>query len=191
MSVKTRLAAIGLSGALVLAGGTLVAPWEGLEKEAYQDVVGVWTQCYGDTQDVNRTRAKTDDECTDSLAKQLVKHNEEMKRYVLVPLTDYQEAAFTSLVYNIGVGNWKNSTALKLLNKGLYREACMQLPRWNKAGGKVYRGLTNRRLSEMEVCLGNNKQAIDEARRIVALFKEKDMLDPLLQYDNNEVPIEK
>ncbi|QYW06620.1 putative lysozyme [Pseudomonas phage UAVern] len=180
MSVKTRLAALGLSSALVLAGGALVAPWEGKENVAYKDVVGVWTQCYGDTHDVNRTRAKTDDECTDSLAKQLVEHNEEMKRYVLVPLTDYQEAAFTSLVYNIGVGNWKNSTALKLLNRGLYKEACEQLPRWNKAGGKVYRGLTNRRLSEMEVCLGNDKQVIDEARRIVELYKDSDYIDPLV-----------
>lgn len=179
MSVKQRLAAVGLSASLVLAGGTLVAPWEGKENTAYKDVVGVWTQCYGDTHDVNRDRAKTDDECTDSLAKQLVQHNEEMKRYVLVPMTDYQEAAFTSLVYNIGVGNWRNSTALKLLNKGLYAEACQQLPRWNKAGGKVYRGLTNRRLSEMEVCLGNNKQAIEEARRIVSQYKEGDLLEVL------------
>lgn len=178
MSVKTRLAALGLSSALVLAGGALVAPWEGKENVAYKDVVGVWTQCYGDTHDVNRTRAKTDEECADSLAKQLVKHNEEMKRYVLVPMTDYQEAAFTSLVYNIGVGNWKNSTALKLLNRGLYKEACQQLPRWNKAGGKVYRGLTNRRLSEMEVCLGNDKQVIEEARRIVELYKDSDYIDP-------------
>ncbi|ATW58374.1 lysozyme [Pseudomonas phage ventosus] len=180
MSVKTKLAALGLSGALVLAGTTLVAPWEGKENVAYKDVVGVWTQCYGDTHDVNRTRAKTDDECSASLAKQLVKHNEEMKRYVLVPMTDYQEAAFTSLVYNIGVGNWKNSTALKLLNRGLYKEACEQLPRWNKANGKVYRGLTNRRLSEMEVCLGNNKQAIEEARRVVELYRESDYIDPLV-----------
>ena len=180
MSVKQRLAALGLTSALVLAGTTLVAPWEGKENKAYKDVVGVWTQCYGDTHDVNRTRAKTDEECADSLAKQLVKHNVEMKRYVLVPLTDYQEAAFTSLVYNIGVGNWKNSTALKLLNKGLYREACLQLPRWNKAGGQVYRGLTNRRLSELEVCLGNNKQAIEEARRVVAAYRDVDFIDPLV-----------
>lgn len=175
MSVKTKLAAMGLTSALVLAGG-LAAKWEGKENKAYKDVVGVWTQCYGDTHDVDRTRAKTDEECTESLATQLVKHNAEMKRYVIVPMTDYQEAAFTSLVYNIGVGNWRNSTALKLLNKGLYRDACLQLPRWNKAKGVVYRGLTNRRADELEVCLGNDKQAIAEARRIVALYRETDFI---------------
>lgn len=188
MSVKTKLAAMGLSGALVLAGGTLVAPWEGKENVAYKDVAGIWTQCYGDTHNVDRTRAKTDDECTVGLAEELVKHNEQMKRYVLVPLTDYQEAAFTSLVYNIGVGNWKNSTALKLLNRGLYKEACMQLPRWNKADGKVYKGLTNRRMDEMQVCLGNNEQAIQEARRIVEVYKNNKGfgLDPLKQYNFSE-----
>jgi lysozyme len=172
-----KLASAGLSGALILAGATLVAPWEGLKHEAYQDVVGVWTQCYGDTHSVNRSRPKTDEECTESLAKELVAHNKEMKRYVKVPLTDYQEAAFTSLVYNIGVGNWRNSTALRLLNSKQYEAACRQLPRWNKAGGKVYRGLTNRRLQELEVCLGNNQQAIEEARRVFREYKSSDYID--------------
>lgn len=168
-NVKTRLAAMGLSSALVLGGG-ITARWEGKENTAYRDVVGIWTQCYGDTHHVDRSRPKTDDECTDSLALQLKEHNAEMKRYVRVPLTDYQEAAFTSLVYNIGVGNWRSSTALKLLNQGKYKEACEQLPRWNKADGKVYKGLVNRRADEMSVCLGNDQKAIDEARRIVELY---------------------
>lgn len=171
MNIKTKLASLGLSSALILAGATLVAPWEGLKHSAYKDVVGVWTQCYGDTHSVDRTRPKTDDECNETLALELVAHNKEMKRYVKVPLTDYQEAAFTSLVYNIGVGNWKNSTALKLLNKGEYTLACQQLPRWNKAGGKEYKGLTNRRMDELKVCLGNNEQAIEEARRVFELYK--------------------
>lgn len=170
MNLKTKLASMGLSSALVLGGGIAVR-WEGKENTAYQDVVGIWTQCYGDTHDVDRTKPKTDEQCTESLAKQLVQHNAEMKRYVKVPMTDYQEAAFTSLVYNIGVGNWRNSTALKLLNQGKYAEACQQLPRWNKAKGKVYKGLVDRRNDEMAVCLGNNQQAIEEARRIVELYK--------------------
>ena len=30
--------------------------------------------------------------------------------------------------------------------------ACNELPRWNRAGGRVWRGLTNRRLSERAMC---------------------------------------
>lgn len=179
MSVKQRLAAVGLSASLILAGGTLVAPWEGKENKAYKDVVGVWTQCYGNTNNVDRTKPKTDDQCTDELAKELINYNAKMKKYVKVEMTIGQEAAFTSLVYNVGEGNWKSSTALKLLNKGEYEKACQQLLRWNKAGGKEYRGLTNRRKAELEVCLGNNKQAIEEAERIFKLYKESELLDVL------------
>lgn len=177
MSVKQRLAAVGLSASLILAGGTLVAPWEGKENTAYKDVVGVWTQCYGNTNSVDRTRPKTDDECTDELADELVNYNTKMKKYVKVELTVGQEAAFTSFVYNVGEGNWQRGTPLRLLNEGRYTEACQYLMKYNRAGGKVYNGLTKRRKAEMEVCLGNNKQAIEEANRIFESYKDGDFID--------------
>lgn len=177
MSVKTRLAAVGLSASLILAGGTLIAPWEGKENKAYKDIVGVWTQCYGNTNNVDRTKPKTDDECSDELAQELINYNRKMKKYVKVELTVGQEAAFTSFVYNVGEGNWQRGTPLKLLNQGRYTEACQFLLRYNKAGGKVVQGLANRRKAEMEVCLGNNKQAIDEANRIFDSYKDGDFID--------------
>jgi lysozyme len=177
MSVKQRLAAAGLSASLVLAGGTLIAPWEGKENAAYKDIVGVWTQCYGNTNNVDRNKPKTDDQCTDELAKELVNYNAKMKKYVHVPMTTGQEAAFTSFVYNVGEGTWQRGTPLKLLNSGKYTEACQYLMRYNKAGGKSVAGLTNRRKAEMEVCLGNNKQAIDEANRIFESYKDGDYID--------------
>lgn len=177
MSVKQRLAAVGLSASLILAGGTLIAPWEGKENTAYKDVIGVWTQCYGNTNNVDRTRPKTDDECTDELAEELINYNQKMKKYVTVPLTVGQEAAFTSFVYNVGEGNWQRGTPLKLLNEGKYEQACQFIMKYNRAGGKVYQGLTNRRKAEMEVCLGNNKQAIEEANRIFDSYKDGDFID--------------
>lgn len=179
MNIKQRLAALGLTSAIVLAGGTLVAPWEGLSLKPYRDIVGVWTQCYGDTKNVDRARSKTPDECTESLAQELLAHNSAMKKYVKVGLTDYQEAAFTSLTYNIGEGAWSRSTALRRLNEGRYAEACAAMKLFNRAGGRVVQGLVNRREKEFEVCLGNNKQAIEEARRIVALYQDSDYLDIL------------
>lgn len=177
MSVKERLAAVGLSASLILAGGTLIAPWEGKENAAYKDIVGVWTQCYGNTNNVDRTKPKTDDQCSDELAEELVNYNAKMKKYVKVELTVGQEAAFTSFVYNVGEGNWQRGTPLKLLNQGKATEACQYLMRYNKAGGKVVQGLTNRRKAEMEVCLGNNKQTIDEANRIFDSYKGGDFID--------------
>ena len=177
MEIKQRLAAVGLSASLILAGGTLLAHFEGKENKAYKDVVGVWTQCYGDTNHVERNRVKTDDECTDGLAQDLIKYNTKMKKYVTVPMTEGQEAAFTSFVYNVGEGTWERGTPLKLLNEGKPEQACQFLMRYNKAGGKTYAGLTNRRKAEMEVCLGNNKQAIEEANRIFDSYKDGDFID--------------
>jgi GH24 family phage-related lysozyme (muramidase) len=40
-----------------------------------------------------------------------------------------------------------------MLNAGDYRGAADQFPRWNRAGGKVWNGLTNRRMAERELFL--------------------------------------
>lgn len=180
MNIKQRLAAAGLTASLILAGGTLLAPWEGKENTAYKDIVGVWTQCYGNTNNVDRSRPKTDDECTDELAQELINYNTKMKKYVKVEMTVGQEAAFTSFVYNVGEGTWQRGTPLKLLNDGMPVQACQFLMRYNKAGGKVVQGLTNRRKAEMEVCLGNNKQAIEEANRIFESYKDSDFIDVVI-----------
>jgi len=63
-------------------------------------------------------------------------------------LTDNQFSAIVSLVYNIGIGNFKKSTLLKLLNLGAFENAAKEFLKWNKAAGKEMKGLTRRRLAE-------------------------------------------
>ncbi|KRJ11905.1 lysozyme [Acinetobacter nosocomialis] len=58
-----------------------------------------------------------------------------------------------SLTYNIGSGAFKNSTLLKKLNKGDYQGAADQFLVWNKAGGKVMKGLVRRREAERALFL--------------------------------------
>jgi lysozyme len=75
---------------------------------------------------------------------------------VKVPLTQYEYDALVSFVYNVGVGGFKTSTLLKLLNgKKDKKEVAAQFLRWNKDNGKVVKGLTNRRTAEMNMFLGN------------------------------------
>lgn len=156
MNVMTkRLLAIGASSVIAVAGGYLVGPWEGKSNTAYKDIVGVYTICYGETKGVKRGDFRTDKQCDEGLAKELEKYNKEMKSYVQVPLTEYEEIAYTSLVWNIGVTNFKNSTLLKRLNAGQKYEACTQILRWDYAGGKKVAGLTNRRQDEFKTCVGN------------------------------------
>lgn len=68
----------------------------------------------------------------------------------IAPQTD---AAFVSLTWNIGTGGVSRSTALRRLNEGNLAAACEALTWWNRAGGRVVRGLVNRRADEKRLCL--------------------------------------
>lgn len=57
-------------------------------------------------------------------------------------------AAIIDFTFNLGVGALKSSTLRKCINAGDWAGARVQLLRWNKAGGRVLRGLTLRRQAE-------------------------------------------
>lgn len=153
--IVEKLTAIGLSAALVLAGGGTLAYFEGKSNSSYLDPVDIWTVCYGSTKGVEKGDYKTDDECLMLLAEDLVEHDKKMLRYVHVNLLDHQHAAFLSFTYNVGVGAFSKSTMLKKLNKGDYTGACNELSKWVYAGGKKLNGLVRRREAERQICLGN------------------------------------
>lgn len=156
-SLTKRLVALGASSVIAITGGVLVAPWEGKENHAYKDIVGVATICFGETKGVKMGDYRTDEQCEESLVSELAAYNKAMKKHVKVELKPYEEIAYTSFVWNVGETNFKNSTLLKKLNAGDRVGACNELPRWNKAGGNVVKGLTNRRLHEQKVCLGKDE----------------------------------
>ena len=67
---------------------------------------------------------------------------------VSVPLFQGQFDAFVSWTYNLGEGALKSSTMLKKINAAQHEEVPAQIKRWNKAGGKVVKGLERRREAE-------------------------------------------
>jgi lysozyme len=67
---------------------------------------------------------------------------------VSVPLFQGQFDAVVSWTYNLGEGALKSSTMLKKINATRHDEVPGQMKRWNKAGGKVVRGLERRREAE-------------------------------------------
>ena len=67
---------------------------------------------------------------------------------VKVPVTDNQFAALVSFAFNVGVNALRNSTLLRKLNARDYDGAAMEFSKWNKAGGRVLKGLTRRREAE-------------------------------------------
>jgi len=75
----------------------------------------------------------------------------DVESLIQVPLTDNQFAALVSFTYNLGAGNLKKSTLLRLVNEGNFEGAAKEFHKWNKAGGHVLPGLTRRRAAEAEL----------------------------------------
>ena len=68
----------------------------------------------------------------------------------LCPEIDTPErlASIIDFAFNLGSGALKASTLRRKINAGHWTDVPSQLFRWNKAGGRVLRGLTNRRAAE-------------------------------------------
>jgi len=132
----------------------LIAKWEGLRTTAYQDIVGVWTVCYGETKGVQPGDTYTEAQCRDMLAREVRDYWKGWRAYTTdaAPLHAPREAAFTSLAYNVGIAGAGRSTATKRLNAGNVAGACQAIGWWNKAGQRVVRGLVNRRNEEVALC---------------------------------------
>jgi lysozyme len=72
-----------------------------------------------------------------------------VNRYVTSNINENQFSALVSFAYNCGLGALKSSTLLKRVNANPNDEnISYQFSRWNKAGGRVLKGLTKRRIDE-------------------------------------------
>ncbi|RJP44509.1 lysozyme [Candidatus Parcubacteria bacterium] len=71
--------------------------------------------------------------------------------YTRVPLSAKQLDALTSLVYNIGINAFANSTLLKKLNAGDFSGAAAEFMRWINVGGSANAGLASRRAEEYQI----------------------------------------
>lgn len=134
-----------------------VGKWEGLRTTAYRDIVGVWTICYGHTRTVIPGETRTVAECNALLAEELLEYREGLHRYFTTQtinrrLTPERDTAYTSLAFNVGIAGAGRSTATRRLNAGNIAGGCEALTWWNKAGGRVVRGLVNRRAEERALC---------------------------------------
>lgn len=141
------------------SGIGLVKKFEGLHKQtsegdvrAYRCPAGRWTIGWGHCKGVKSGMRATVEECEQFLQEDLNEAGNVVTRLVHVPLTQHQFDALASFVFNLGQGNFSQSTLLKKLNQGLYDEIPEQLMRWNKArvDGVLtpLKGLTRRRTAE-------------------------------------------
>ncbi len=137
-------------------GLRLIKSFEGLRLNAYQDAVGVWTIGYGTTRNVRRGMSISRDQAEKFLQNDLVRFEKAVNDAVKIPINDNQFSALVSFTYNVGSGALRSSTLLKKLNNRDINGAANELPRWNKAGGRVLAGLTRRRNAERALFLGQD-----------------------------------
>jgi len=137
-------------------GINLIKRWEGFESKAYLCPAGVPTIGYGATYypDSNNSVKLTDKPINESYANILLEdmlHRYELgvTRYVTSNINENQFSALVSFAYNCGLGALKSSTLLKRINNDPNDpDISRQFNRWNKAGGRVLKGLTKRRIEE-------------------------------------------
>lgn len=148
--MRTKIAALALS-AFALVG---IATHEGYVGQAYQDIVGVWTIGFGTTEGVKAGQKIDPVKALQRKIEDIQKFEGAIKQCVKVPLHQHEYDAYVSLAYNIGPAAFCKSTLVRKLNQEDYSGACKEILRWNRAGGKVVRGLTLRREAEYKQCLG-------------------------------------
>ena len=131
-----------------IEGLSLIKKFEGLELEAYKCAAGVWTIGYGHIKDVKEGDKISKAEADEMLVHEIEEYENYVNTAVNVPLSQNQFDAIVSWVFNLGNGNLRASTMLKVINAGDHAGVPAQIKRWNKAGGKVLEGLIRRREAE-------------------------------------------
>ncbi len=133
--------------------------FEGLKLSPYLDSVGIATIGHGTTFYEDGTKVTmndspiTQDRADALLLITLNRLAASLDSCIDIDLNQNQTDALLDLTYNIGLGNFRKSTLLKLLNNEDLQAAANQILVWNKAGGKVIEGLSRRRKACRELFL--------------------------------------
>lgn len=134
--------------------------WEGCRLSAYPDPGtggDPWTIGWGTTgPTIKRGLTWTQAQADAALLEDVKELGRDVQACCKRPLEPYERAALVSFAYNVGIGALRNSTLLRLLNEGSTAAAATQFLRWDKAGGKVMRGLQRRREAERQLFLGED-----------------------------------
>ena len=150
----------------------MIAHHEGVRTKPYRCPARLWTVGVGHVIDPNHARVPfeernnlaipegwnrvfTLEEVDAILAKDLERFERGVLKYC--PTAGSRQAWLDSLVsfsFNVGLGTLQRSTLRQRHNRGDYAGAANELLKYCKAGGKVLRGLENRRKDERALYLG-------------------------------------
>jgi lysozyme len=137
-------------------GLDLIRSYEGYSASVYQCSAGKHTIGYGHVLVKGETFSKIDKVQAELLLLRDIANAEEaINQFVTTNLNQNRFDSLVSLVFNIGIDAFRQSTLLTKLNNGLFNEIPEQFIRWiyiTKGGKKkVSTGLKNRRTAEVEL----------------------------------------
>jgi lysozyme len=163
--IGTKAKVAGGSAAAIAAAGILAGVlWpqqEGTALVAYQDSIGVWTICQGDTHNVRPGLVETPAGCEARLRAIVGASIAAVDELVPGEKTVGQYIAYGDFIGNAGKENFRTSSMRRYAMQGRLRESCDALRLWVYAGGRDCRdpksncrGIVYRRETERAYCLG-------------------------------------
>lgn len=142
-------------------GLDLIKKFEGFSAKPYPDpgtgnlpiTIGYGATYYEDGRKVTlKDTPITEQRASELLLNVLKEYEKAVDSYTRDDINQNQFDSLVCFAYNVGVNALKSSTLLKLINANPNDpEIRTQFLRWNKAAGKVLKGLTKRRESEADL----------------------------------------
>ena len=132
-------------------GLKLLMLWEGCRLRIYADAGGKPTIGVGHLlrPHENFSQGITTSQALDLLDIDIIAFEKDVTSHILKPLTQDQFDALVIFCYNIGQHGFDSSTVVKDLLKGDFDDVPRAMRMWNKVGGKICKGLVNRREKEI------------------------------------------
>ena len=135
------------------AGLQLLKEFEGFRSNAYLCPAGVPTIGFGFTLGVKLGDKITKAQAEKRLKQELRAYEDAVLKACSIEPNENELAAMTCLAWNIGISGFQKSSVIKAHNRGDHQAAARAFSLWNKAGGKVWPGLTRRRAAEAALYL--------------------------------------
>jgi lysozyme len=98
-------------------------------------------------------RTFTQEEVNGILRADLARFERGVSQYITVPLSQGMFDGLVSFAFNVGLGTLQRSTLRAKLNRGDKEGAAEELLKYCMAGGKILKGLQNRRIDERAMFL--------------------------------------
>ena len=144
---------------------SMIKHHEGLRQKAYRCPAKLWTIGVGHVLYPEQGKLKLEDrmsvplrpeddrvfsmeEVDGILRNDLSRFERGVGQYISVPLTQGMFDGLVSFSFNVGLGTLQRSTLRQKLNRGDKEGAGQELLKYCLAGGKILKGLQNRRLDE-------------------------------------------